>query len=158
MIEVLVGMIASGKSTWCKQRAQDGWIIMNDDAIVNGLHANDYTLYRKSLKPLYKSIEDHILHTAIAMGKNIVIDRGLDVSTKSRARWICLGRSLDVPVRAVVFEVFPPEVHGMRRFESDPRGHTLEYWVDVATAHWARYNAPTTEEGFVDLEFKAWNK
>jgi dephospho-CoA kinase len=33
-IEVLVGMIASGKSTYSRSRAQDGAIIINDDGPV----------------------------------------------------------------------------------------------------------------------------
>lgn len=156
MIEILVGMIASGKSTWCKQRAKEGWIVLNDDAIVNAVHGGDYTLYNKNLKPLYKSIEDHILHTAVAMGRHVVVDRGLDISRTSRARWICIGRSLDVPVRAVVFELFSPEIHAERRAASDNRGHTYEYWFDVANFHIKRYHTPVLEEGFSEVNFKKW--
>ena len=158
MIEVLIGLIASGKSTWCKHRAEDGWIIINDDSIVNAVHNNNYTLYNKSLKPLYKSIEDHILHTAIAMNKNVVIDRGVDVCLTSRQRWIVLGRALDVSVRAVCFELFDSEVHGKRRFEADNRGWPLDYWVKVAKKWRDKYDMPTMEEGFVDIEFKKWEQ
>jgi dephospho-CoA kinase len=83
MIEVCCGHIASGKSTYCRERADAGWIIINDDSIVSAVHAQNYLLYAEDLKPLYKSIEDHILHTAVAMEKNVVIDRGVDVSITS---------------------------------------------------------------------------
>jgi predicted kinase len=156
MIEVLCGFIASGKSSYCKQRAKDGWIVMNDDAIVNLVHSDIYTLYSDGLKPLYKSIEDHILHTAVAMGKDVVIDRGLDINSKSRSRWIAIGRSLDVPVRAIVFEAFPPEVHAARRAQSDSRGHSFEYWLKVARKHAERYECPRLEEGFVEIEERKW--
>lgn len=155
-VEVLIGMIASGKSTWAKARAKEGWIIINDDSIVCGVHANQYTLYQKSLKPLYKSIEDHILHTSIAMGKNVVIDRGVDISASSRKRWIVIAKSLDVTVRGVWFDVFGPEVHAKRRALSDSRGHSYDYWLKVANAHAARYDQPSLEEGFDQVVTKKW--
>jgi len=158
VIEVLVGMIASGKSTWAKKRANEGWIVLNDDAIVNAVHANQYTLYNKPLKPLYKSIEDHILHTAIALGRNVVVDRGVDISISSRKRWLSIGHSLDCPVWAIVFEKFPDEVHAERRARSDARGHSLEYWRGVAKAHGARYEVPTREEGFDYIVESKWEE
>jgi predicted kinase len=156
MIEVLVGMIASGKSTWAKDRAKEGWIIINDDSIVNAVHADDYLLYQQDLKPLYKSIEDHILHTAVAMGKNVVVDRGLSLSATARRRWIALANSLDTPVQAVLFDVFSPEVHAQRRFESDSRGHDLDYWLRVAQRHHSVYDEPTLDEGFESIEVRKW--
>lgn len=156
MIEVLVGMIASGKSSWAEDRANEGCIIINDDAIVNAVHANIYTLYSESLKPLYKSIEDHIFHTAIAMGRSVVVDKGLSLSAASRQRWIALGRSLDVPVHAVLFEVFDPETHAWRRYEADSRGHTLEYWTAVAQEHFNKYEPPTVAEGFDTVVTRPW--
>lgn len=157
MIEVLVGMIAAGKSTWCNKRAEEGWIIINDDAIVSAIHGGNYTLYDKSLKLLYKIIENTILQTAVAMGKNVVIDRGLDIDPKSRARWVCLARSLDVPIKAVCFERFSPEVHAQRRFKSDNRERSYEFWLEVANAHSKRFYSPVVEEGFSDVEIKKWD-
>lgn len=154
---VCVGHIASGKGTYCKQRAQEGWLILNDDAIVNMIHGGDYTLYNKNLKPLYKSIEDHVFHIAVLANKNLVIDRGLDVSVNARSRWIALARSLDVPIKAVVFEVFPPETHAERRFMADSRGHTLEYWITAARRHAFVYVEPTLEEGFCEIQYKNWD-
>jgi len=148
MVEVLVGMIASGKSTWAKQRAKEGWIVLNDDAIVNAVHGGDYTLYSENLKPLYKSIEDHIFHTAVAMGKNVVIDRGLDIRKTSRQRWIALAKSLDIMIIAVVFEKKTPEEHAHRRYESDGRGYSYEYWLKVAKIHDKQWSMPSIFEGF----------
>jgi predicted kinase len=156
MIEVLCGFISSGKSTWAKQRAREGWVILNDDAIVNAVHGGDYTLYNESWKPLYKGVEDQILHLAVAMGKNVLVDRGVDVRRASRARWIALGRSLDVEVIAVVFQVFRPEVHAQRRFESDPRGLSQEYWLKVARNHAGQYERATLDEGFASITERHW--
>jgi predicted kinase len=156
IVEVLVGPIASGKSTYAKQKAKEGWIIINDDAIVNAVHADNYTLYREELKPLYKSVENHILHCAVLMGKDVIIDRGLSNTIKSRQRWIALARSMDVKIGAVLFEVFGPETHAKRRVETDGRGHNFEYWLKVAERHWANWQPPTLAEGFDYIEEQKW--
>lgn len=147
-LQVLVGMIASGKSTYSLNAARSGVICMNDDAIVNMLHADDYTLYSKELKVLYKSIENHIIGTGLAMNRAVLVDRGLNVSVRGRKRWIALAKSFDVPCEAIVFKNDGPETHARRRFESDARGHPFEYWLRVAETHNSLYITPSVDEGF----------
>jgi predicted kinase len=157
-IYVLVGMIASGKSTYCANAAKHGQIIMNDDAIVNMLHADDYTLYDESLKILYKSIENNIISLGLCMGRTVLIDRGLNVSKKGRQRWISMARSFDVECDAIVFTIDDPEVHAKRRFAKDARGHSYDYWLKVATEHWKQYCVPTTNEGFGKIHFITYDE
>jgi predicted kinase len=147
-IYVLVGMIASGKSTYCLNAAKQGAIIVNDDAIVNMIHADEYTLYDKKLKILYKTLENTIISLGIALGRKIIIDRGLNVSRKARQRWVALANSFDVECEAIVFPKDTVEVHAQRRFESSNRGHSYEYWLDVATEHNKQYEEPVRQEGY----------
>jgi len=147
-IQVLVGMIASGKSTYCKNAAKEGAVIVNDDSIVNLVHADDYTLYDKKLKILYKSIENHVIALGIALGKLVVVDRGLNVSTHGRRRWIALAHSFDVPCEAVSFLNEGPEIHAQRRVKGDGRGHGYDYWLRTAKAHNSDYKMPSLDEGF----------
>jgi predicted kinase len=147
-IQVLVGMIASGKSTYCTNAARRGALIMNDDAIVKMLHGDDYLLYDKYLKIIYKSIENTVVTLGLCSLKTVLIDRGLSVSHKGRQRWIALARSYDVPCEAIVFPKDTPDVHAMRRFKSDSRGHPVGYWLNVANEHNKIYSEPTLEEGF----------
>lgn len=147
-IFVLCGMIASGKSTFCKNCAKKDQVILNDDSIVNMLHGEEYTLYNASLKILYKSIENQIISTALAIGKKIVIDRGLNVTFRGRKRWIALAKSFDVPIEAIVFKNDGPDVHAQRRTNSDSRGYSYEYWLKVANTHNENYQEPTVAEGF----------
>ena len=152
----LVGMIASGKSSYCKNAAKAGQIIVNDDAIVNMIHADDYTLYDKNLKLLYKSIENHIIATALSMGKSVVVDRGLNVSENGRKRWVALAQSFDVFCEAIVFKNEGVEAHANRRANSDARGHDYNYWMMVASHHQTVYKHPAFCEGFSkihDLSF-----
>lgn len=155
-LQVLVGMIASGKSTYCQSAAKQGVICVNDDAIVNMLHADDYTLYNIDLKVLYKSIENHVISTSLAMGRSVIIDRGLNMSLAGRRRWIALARSFDVPCEAILFKNDGPEAHALRRTNSDGRGYSFEYWMRVAEHHNSLYIPPTIDEGFdsiYDIDF-----
>ncbi len=150
-IQVLVGMIASGKSTYSRNAAKNGVICMNDDAIVNMLHADDYNLYDKSLKILYKTIENQIIGTALAMKRVVLVDRGLNVSRRGRRRWLALAQSYDVPYEAIVFNNEGPEIHAKRRMDSDPRGHDYAYWLDCACHHFREYTEPSLGEGFTNI-------
>ena len=147
-LQVLVGMIASGKSTYARNAARQGAICVNDDAIVNMLHADDYTLYKKELKVLYKSVENHVIGTGLAIGRLVLVDRGLNVSVNGRQRWIALARSFDVPCEAIVFKHDGCDVHARRRTDSDSRGHPYEYWLRVANVHNSEYSIPKIDEGF----------
>lgn len=147
-VQVLVGPIASGKSTYARNAARNGFLCMNDDAIVNMLHADDYTLYDERLKVLYKTLENQIIGTALAMQRIVLVDRGLNCSINGRKRWVALANSFDVPCEAVVFLNEGPEVHARRRTESDSRGHSYEYWLNCAKRHHSDYSVPSVEEGF----------
>ena len=140
-LELLVGNIASGKSTYCKKAADEGFIIINDDAIVNAVHAGNYKLYNEDLKPLYKSTENAILNTALAMKQSVIIDRP-NHTAAMRRRYIGIAHSFDVPVHVVMFAWAEPEVHAQRRFDSDSRGLTLEDWLYVANYHQDNYEEP----------------
>lgn len=145
---VLVGMIASGKSTYCKNAAKMGAIIMNDDAVVNLVHADEYTLYDKKLKILYKTLENQVVSLGLALNKPVVIDRGLNMSIRGRKRWLALASSFDVSCEAVCFLNEGPETHAKRRVVGDSRGHDYTYWLKVAREHQASFVVPTLDEGF----------
>lgn len=141
-------MIASGKSLYASNAAAAGAVIVNDDAIVNAVHGGDYKLYSKSLKPLYKTIENTLLSVAIAMGRPVIVDRGVNISEQSRLCWIGLAAALEVECIAVEFDKATAEVHAKRRFITDRRGHDQKYWLQVAAHHDSIYEPPLLAEGF----------
>jgi len=152
-ITLLVGQIASGKSTLCKKLASSGSIILNDDNTVTALHGGDYKLYDKKLKPLYKAMETTVITMAWALGKDVVIDRTcLDPIT--RQRYISLAKSMDITdIRATVFPLCSPIVHAQRRMASDSRGYDLEYWTKVAKFLEAKAVQPGLDEGFTEINY-----
>lgn len=145
---VLVGMIASGKSTYAKTAATGGAIVVNDDSVVTAVHGGNPLLYRESLKPLYKSLQNHIVAMAVALGRDVVVDCGVNIRERSRRRWIGMAHSLDQPCMAVVFPRSSPEVHAKRRFSDDARGYSYNDWLAVAMSHERSYDMPRLDEGF----------
>ena len=149
MIELLVGPICSGKSTYAILRASQGAIIINDDSIVTALHG-DYELYSKGLKPIYKTLENTILQMAITMGRDVVVDRP-NMSRDNRKRFIGISLAMDEQVVAVMFPNHGPEKHARMRFECNPRGKSLEHWIKAAQRHQGIYQKPELSEGLADI-------
>lgn len=146
MITLCVGPISSGKSTLCRQAASHGYVIVNDDSLVESVHGGRYDLYDKKLKPLYKATENQIITSAVQLGRNVIVDRPLH-SIRSRRRYIGLGHALDVEVEAMVFQRLDPDIQAHRRWCSDGRGYDLAYWQKVAQHHESLYEPPTAAEG-----------
>lgn len=151
MIKVLIGNIAAGKSTFCKKEAKQGSIIVNDDSIVMAVHGGNYKLYKEELKPLYKAVENQIIISAITLGKDVLIDRALNLQPKARRRFIGLAHSLDTKVSAIIFPFQLPTEHAYRRVTKDDRGLSYETWLEVAHKLNDQYVRPTKEEGFDEI-------
>jgi predicted kinase len=148
VIEVLVGMIGSGKSTWARKRAEQGWVVINEDSIVTAVHGGAYKQYDNSLKALYKAAENTIFVTAVALGRNVCIDR-TNTTAKTRARWIALAHSLDQKkIDCVVFPMHDRATHAARRCLSDDRGYSMKEWEKVFNRHMDEYQHPSVSEGF----------
>lgn len=153
MLEILCGPIACGKSTYAQKRAEDGAIIVNDDSIVESLHAGNYKLYNPELKCLYKSIENHIISYAIALHKDVIIDRP-NYSKHMRARYIALAKSLDVTSKIIVWNWdIHPFILAERRYYANSRGLSLEVWTKVAQEHLSKYERPSLEEGAGEIYY-----
>jgi predicted kinase len=151
-------MIASGKSTYAKTRAREGAIVMNDDAIYKMVHAGDYGLYDKKLKPLYKGVDNYLIHSAALLGKDVVIDRPC-YKRDTRVRYIQVAKSLGYDeISGIMFPVFEPEIHARKRFMKDNRGQDFAYWLEAAERHQALYEKPSLEEGFTGLNDYAWRQ
>lgn len=151
MLELLVGNIASGKSTYSKEAAGRGCVIVNNDAIVTAIHGGNYQLYNHTYKPIYKAVENTIITVALSLGRDVVVDN-TNNTRKTRRRYIGLAHSLDAEVRVREFLWMAPLIHARRRSISDGRGYSTEYWLKVADRKSGDYEKPDIElEGFDEL-------
>jgi predicted kinase len=134
-LEVLVGMIASGKSTYARRRALEGALVVCHDDLTAMLHA-EYR-YEPALREAYRRMEESLTYQALLAGRDVVIDR-THLTRESRGRWLAWAMSLVARPRSVVAVAFPggpPEEHAARRYAADPRGRPLGEWLGVARHH-----------------------
>lgn len=156
-VQVLCGPIGSGKSTYAANAARAGCLIVNDDSLVTAVHGGDYSLYDKSLKPIYKSVGQTILTHAAALGRSVVVDTG-SRTRLTRARWVSLAKALDLPVIALVFKWEAPQVHAKRRVAADARGYDEAKWLEVAQRHQSEYQTVDMTEGFDATFYADWSE
>ena len=149
-LEILVGMIACGKSTYAEKRAKEGAVVVNMDSLILALHGGDYTMYDSMLKPLYWALEQQAILVALIAGKDVVIDR-TNLTRDRRQRYIQLAKAAKADVICRRFMIVDPKIHAQRRWDAGARGVSLEQWTKVAEGHMAEYEEPTIDEGFLDI-------
>lgn len=140
MIELLVGMIGSGKSTYARRRAKEGALVVSHDGLTAMLHA-EYR-YEQGLRACYRKMEEAIAVEAIIAGRDVVIDR-THLAKESRSRWVAFKNNAMLPadswrdlrIIAVVFPTWPAHVHATRRHHHDARGRSFQEWHQVAVHH-----------------------
>ncbi len=157
-LEILVGPIASGKSTYARSRADSGALVIAHDDLTAMLHAR--CRYEQGLRETYRRMEELLATEAIISGRDVIIDR-TNLTRESRARWIAFRRNAMLPpdswrtlwIIAVAFPILDPSTHARRRFESDPRGRSHEDWYAVAQHHYAQALAEplSADEGFGEI-------
>lgn len=145
-IEVLVGMIASGKTTYARKRAKQGAIIVSHDDLTEMMHG-EYR-YSPALRQFYRDGEEALVGVAVRHGLDVVIDR-THLTSESRRRWTTFPtRAIDImvhPEKPILVAVEFPRVgareHVLRRFQRDDRGRTFDDWLAVAEHHAAQADA-----------------
>jgi predicted kinase len=151
IIELLCGMIGSGKSIYARSHADRGSLVVSHDDLTSMLHA-DYR-YESGRRGMYRQMEQELVRVAIDHHCfHVIIDR-THLTTESRVCWIDFGLEINVPVIATCFPISEPEVHAIRRFKADPRGRSLDEWMGVARHHanQARREPIRLDEGFKEV-------
>ncbi len=146
-IQILVGNIASGKSTYCKKHFND-FIILSCDALRYMIGADHY-IYNVCLEPiLQKAILDMYVAFQIC-GKNIIIDE-TNVSMLNRKLFI-KKKKLGYRIKAIVFPRLDMKKSVMRRLCNNHGNTKQAIWEDVWNRFDSRYEEPMLEEGFDEI-------
>jgi hypothetical protein len=155
-LEVLIGPIAAGKSTYARKRADEGAIVVSHDDLTTMCHTR--YRYEQGLRECYRRMEESIAWAAIAAGRDVVVDR-THLTRESRERWVRWarltydalntyeGRGPTTRVIAVAFPIEAPEIHARRR------GRTYLEWLRVAHHHadQAATEPLADDEGFAEI-------
>lgn len=160
-LEVLIGMVASGKSTYARRRAGEGALVISHDDLTAMLHAS--YRYEPGLRECYRRMEESLAWAALNIGRDVVVDR-THLTRESRQRWVRWASNYDflqtfdghgptTRVVAVAFPIASAEEHAYRRANHDARGRTLAEWHKVAEHHAAQAAAEPLDasEGFAEI-------
>lgn len=164
-VDVLVGMIGSGKSSYAHKRADEGALVISHDGLTEMLHG--CYRYEAGLRDCYRTMEQELVRAALYHNRGAVIDR-THLTRESRARWVHIlrmekqtalaMRNTELLIIAVAFPIELPGVHASRRALDDPRGRPYEDWLKVATHHHeqAMTDPLSEDEGFDRIEVGEW--
>lgn len=141
---IFTGNIGCGKSATAAQLAKQGYVIINQDAIVSMIGGGDYNLYDEKKKPIYKRIIWNALNEALDLGFSVVIDN-TNMKRKTREKYIEIGN--DYSVRIVSYDWGPGIACGFTRRVLDNKGYKGN-WSRVYNILKNQYERPEQEEGF----------
>ena len=137
VLELLVGSIASGKSSWTRNRARAGFVTINSDSLVESMQGGDYRWDHQV--PHLRFDLAHLIQMSASLARRHVVVDNTNGSPAQRSLFVSTGREQGMKIRAVIFPREAPQIHARRRHDSDNRGCTYEYWLEVATnldRHW----------------------
>ena len=149
MLTLLVGNIASGKSTWCKEGLNKGMdIVLDKDSL-----REKYGVYKGVPYLWDEELERHIhqelmgkMGAFLSLGLNVIFDETC-MHPVTRIPYIVLAEQVNVKVRAIVFPDKGSLVHVHRRMTHDARGYTWEQWEEVYEKKKESYLKPSISEG-----------
>lgn len=146
---MLIGVPASGKSTWCKERAKNALVISTDNLIEMYAHDNGKTyndVFKEQIKIATK-IALELAEAAFAADQDVIWDQ-TNLTKKSRASKLAM-----VPKhyrKDAVFFATPPEEEWRRRLNSRPGKnipkHILDSMVEIM-------EMPSPDEGWNIIEY-----
>lgn len=149
ILYVLVGLPASGKSTWAEQQKFENTVLVNTDKHVEAFakaHNQTYSEVFTDYMPQAIGLMMDEVREAVAEGKNIIWDQ---TSTTRASRVRKFNHTMNYKKVAVIFRTPEPEEH-KRRLASRPG---KEIPIDVLAQMSEQWEEPTLEEGFDEI----WN-
>ena len=145
-IFVLIGNIASGKSTWVDTLEPEVRTdIISKDAVRYRLGDGEY-LFDRRVEPHIQTIVLGTYRACVALGYDVVIDE-TNMTRKSR-EWIFKNRPDGYTVEAVIFEDRGREDHVTARLANNHGDTPRETWERVYDRNKTLYEPPCFSEGF----------
>lgn len=161
---IMVGNIASGKSTWIKRflasDAGRSYIAVSKDALRIMMGGGNYN-FDENLEPLIHAITIETIMILMAEGRNIIYDEtNMDVG--SRQQILLLTKKFnhnlgyDYHIKAVVMPKLIKFASLLRKFHFIARNPNQEQDLEVWEKVWERkdklFVTPTFDEGFDNIE------
>ena len=149
-LQILVGNIGAGKTTYCKQKTREGYVIISKDDIRYSIGAGTYT-FNFDYEPAINLIILMMVIDFMAIGVPVIIDE-TNMNKASRYYYLQFANIYKYKKIAVIFKKLSMKESVARRLNKNHGETTEEVWKEV----WERFNfiyeAPTKEEGFDIIE------
>jgi predicted kinase len=146
---LLIGNIASGKSTKAKELAKQGYTIISRDAIRYMIGAGEY-IFNPDLEPTIKKATHELLKKFLEDDVRVVYDE-TNVNQALRSSTIEIAKEYGYKVIAVVMPRLSKRKSVNRRVK-DPHGSDdRDIWNMVWTNFDSIYEEPTIEEGIDEI-------
>lgn len=143
IVKILVGLPASGKSTYAGKYAQIGWRIISSDGIREELYG-DASIQKKP-NEIFAQMRER-LETSLNNNENIIID-ATNLTAKNRTFFLDVIKYYSYTVVAIVFNT-PLEECKKRNDERD-RKVPIEVIEHMA----GKIELPSKDEGFEIIDF-----
>jgi predicted kinase len=142
---VLVGNIGTGKSLFASKYAKDGYLVINNDALVAMTNGGEYARYNLAHGKIHREMVERAVALALFSGNSVVIDK-TNMSKAERKTWISAARRYDA--KAVCVDFGQGDGDSLERRIKNDKGVTHDTWCRVHESMFERYEAPVVEEGF----------
>lgn len=150
-IEILIGNIGAGKSTYCRQKVKEGYIVLSKDSVRYMFGAGSYVWNEKLELAIHRGMMC-MLAWLMSTNADVIIDE-TNMDKKSREEQLHCAVIYKYKATAVIFPKFSKEVSVGRRLSSNHGDASKEVWEEVWERKNSVYEKPTYEEGFYTVNY-----
>lgn len=148
-IQILIGNIGSGKTTYCKQKAKEGYLIISKDDVRYSIGAGKYIFNPNLEHAIDCSIKTKIFWMGFEDVNLIIDETNMDIETR---QWYIHNAKLrDAKIIGVVFPKISKNESVKRRLSSNHGNTSKETWEEVWERKNEIYEEPTKDEGFNEI-------
>jgi len=150
MIDIIVGNIGTGKSTYAKNNLKDKCLVWNADEIRKMFHPGVY-IFDVEENLVIQSMKIAFIEEGLRLGFDLCFD-DTNINREIRSELISIIReaSEDVEIRCIDFGKGNDETLERRRKES--RGVNPDLWNEVHKKFFDEYQEPQLDEGFKEIK------
>ena len=149
---ILVGNIASGKTTLVKDLVKLGYLVLSRDDIRYMLGGGEY-IWDTNLEKIIKDIQLSLLRKIVRKKYDVVID-GTNMSMMSREDALAIANKAGYETIAYVMPKISKKKSVERRLANNHGNTTKKQWEDIWLKFDMWYEEPTHEEGFNKIHHK----
>lgn len=146
-MQILIGNIGSGKSTYCKEKVKEEYIIISKDDLRYSIGAGNY-IFNLNYEQSISNCMLEFFHSLSQLNDIKIIIDETNMDKESRKFYLYWGKYYKYTKIAMIFPSLTKEESVKRRLQSNHGNTSKEVWDEVWERKNTIYEEPTKEEGF----------